>query len=215
MFGYKVIADRLVSLVSPKEKLEQERRQQILDAAETVFSKQGFNDARMDDLVAESGLSKGAIYWYYKSKDAIIMALFDRVFLTEMKAAEAIIDADGTAEENLRIFSQAAVADIRHFERLMSLGYEFIALASRREEVREKLQGYYKMYREILIRIIEQGIAEEEFDNVDPQNTAMAFIGLYEGIALLWFIDPLGLEWNKLTETPFDMLLDSIRKKES
>jgi AcrR family transcriptional regulator len=201
--------------VSPKEELEQERRQQILDAAETVFSEQGFNDARMDDIVAESGLSKGALYWYYKSKDAIIMALLDRVFLAQMNTVENLVKADGTAEEKLRTFTRAAVADIRHFERFMNLGYEFVALATRRKEVREKIRGYYRTYTQILAGIIEQGISTDEFATVDPHKTALAIIGLYEGITLMWFIDPENIDWDELTEAPLDMLLDGIRKKES
>lgn len=201
--------------MSPKEELEQERRQQILDAAETVFSKQGFNEARMDDIVAESGLSKGALYWYYKGKDAIIMALLDRVFLAQMKTVEDFIDAEGSAEEKLRVFTCAAVTDIRHFERFMTLGYEFVALATRRKEVREKIKGYYRSYTEILAQIIEQGIAEDEFDDVDPRKTALTIIGLNEGITLMWFIDPESIDWDELTEAPLDMLLNGIRKKES
>jgi AcrR family transcriptional regulator len=201
--------------MSPKEELEQERRQQILEAAETVFSRQGFNDARMDDIVAESGLSKGALYWYYKSKDAIIMALLDRVFLAQMKTVEDMIDAEGSAEEKLRVFTRAAVTDIRHFERFMTLGYEFVALATRRKEVREKIKGYYRSYTEILAPIIEQGIAEDEFDDVDPRKTALTIIGLYEGITLMWFVDPESIDWDELTEAPLDMLLNGIRKKES
>jgi len=201
--------------VSPKEELEQERRQQILDAAETVFSEQGFNDARMDDIVAESGLSKGALYWYYKSKDAIILALLDRVFLHEMRIADVLIDVEGTAEEKLRIFSRAAVADIRHFKPFMSLAYEFIALATRRKDVREKLQDYYKKYTDFIVKIIEQGIADDEFEFVDPQTTALTLLGLYEGLALLIFIDPEDVDWEALSEAPLDMLLNGIRKKES
>ncbi len=69
--------------MSSQTDLEQERRKQILDAAEKVFTQRGFNKARMDDIVAESGLSKGALYWYYKSKDEIILALMDRFFAGE------------------------------------------------------------------------------------------------------------------------------------
>lgn len=208
-------ADRLVSLVSPKEELEQERRQQILDAAETVFSEQGFNDARMDDIVVESGLSKGALYWYYKSKDAIIMALLDRVFLAQMNTIEDLVKTDGTAEEKLRTFTRTAVADIRHFERFRTLGYEFVALATRRKEVRDKIRGYYRTYTQIIADIIEQGISTDEFAIVDPHKTSLAIIGLYEGITLMWFIDPENIDWDELTEAPLDMVLDGIRKKES
>ncbi|MFQ5923332.1 MAG: TetR/AcrR family transcriptional regulator, partial [Anaerolineales bacterium] len=56
--------------MSPRPDVSQKRQEQILNAAEKVFSERGFSGARMDDIVREVGLSKGALYWYYKSKDA-------------------------------------------------------------------------------------------------------------------------------------------------
>ena len=52
------------------------RKNQILDAAMTVFARSGFHEARMDDIVQESGLSKGTLYWYFKSKEEIIFEFY-------------------------------------------------------------------------------------------------------------------------------------------
>jgi len=138
--------------------LKQERRKQILDAAEKVFTQRGFSKARMDDIVAESGLSKGALYWYYKSKDEIILALMDRFFAGEMQAEEELISTEGDARQQLEVFFDAAFKDIRRFEERMSLGYEFFSLAARTEEVRDAIRGYYRRYQAILSQIIQQGI---------------------------------------------------------
>lgn len=68
------------SIIPPKPDVRAERQEQILDAAGKTFARLGFNHASMDDIVAEAGLSKGALYWYYESKDAIILALIERFF---------------------------------------------------------------------------------------------------------------------------------------
>ncbi|QLY33255.1 TetR/AcrR family transcriptional regulator [Nocardia huaxiensis] len=57
-----------------EEHLER-RRQQILDAAQTCFARKGLHTTTMQDVFAESGLSAGAVYRYFKSKDDIIAAL--------------------------------------------------------------------------------------------------------------------------------------------
>ncbi|WP_024803385.1 TetR/AcrR family transcriptional regulator [Nocardia sp. BMG51109] len=57
-----------------EEHLER-RRQQILDAAEVCFAHKGFHATSMQDVFAESGLSAGAVYRYFKSKDELVMAL--------------------------------------------------------------------------------------------------------------------------------------------
>ena len=69
--------------MSPRPNVSEERQDQIIEAATRVFSARGFNSARMDDIVAESGLSKGTLYWYFESKEALITAIVDRVFDTE------------------------------------------------------------------------------------------------------------------------------------
>ena len=54
------------------------RVQQILDAALVEFAERGFTAARMDDIAARCGLSKGGLYAHFDSKDAIFKALLDR-----------------------------------------------------------------------------------------------------------------------------------------
>src|SRR5947209_20386256 len=77
------------------------RRNQILDAATKVFVRQGFQHARMDDIVEESGLSKGTLYWYFKSKEDIINAILRRLFTGDLKHLESLLLAEGTASERL------------------------------------------------------------------------------------------------------------------
>jgi AcrR family transcriptional regulator len=55
------------------------RREQILDAARTCFLRDGLHNTSMQDLIAEAGLSVGAVYRYFKSKDEIITAIADTV----------------------------------------------------------------------------------------------------------------------------------------
>lgn len=53
------------------------RREQILDAARRCFARKGLHSTSMDEVITESGLSAGALYRYYPSKDALILATLD------------------------------------------------------------------------------------------------------------------------------------------
>ncbi|MHA3902080.1 TetR/AcrR family transcriptional regulator [Castellaniella sp. WN] len=61
-----------------------ERRDQILDAALHEFSERGFGAARMDDIAARAGLSKGGLYAHFESKDAVFQALMQRMLLPDL-----------------------------------------------------------------------------------------------------------------------------------
>lgn len=58
--------------MSPRPNVSAERRAQIIRAALACFMRKGYNNTTMNDIVAESGLSKGAIYWYFESKDDLL-----------------------------------------------------------------------------------------------------------------------------------------------
>lgn len=201
--------------MSEKRELERERRRQILDAAQKVFSEHGLDQARMDDIVAESGLSKGALYWYYKSKDALIHALLDRLFGGELKRAEELVNADGSAVERMKAFLALLVGEIRRFEPLMPLAYEYFSLAARSKPARRHLTSYYRRYIGLLAELISQGIEAGEFSDADPQAAALAVGGMFEGITLFWFLDPGSVDWDQMEVVGLSLLLDGLRRRES
>jgi AcrR family transcriptional regulator len=193
-----------------KSDIEATRRRQILDAAEKVFTKRGIDKARMDDIVQESGLSKGALYWYFKSKDAIVSALVEHVLISEMREAEALIHAEGTSGERLKLFVDLAVREYKRFENVLPLAYEFVAHAARSKTVRETVVLYFNRYKEILAEIIKQGVDSGEFIPCDPETTAISVIAMYEGMAMLWFIEPDLVDWDRMGAEPINIVLAGL-----
>src|SRR5881227_3749765 len=70
------------------------RRQQILDAARTCFIRKGFHLTSMQDVFAESGLSAGAVYRYFKSKKEIIDAIANQKVGGAIHLLENIMEED-------------------------------------------------------------------------------------------------------------------------
>src|SRR5512147_1401810 len=75
----------------------EETRSRILEAAIKLFSHRGYNKASVDDICAEAGISKGAFYHHFESKQALFRALLD----SWLKAIDNAIEAskDKTAPE--------------------------------------------------------------------------------------------------------------------
>ncbi|MFV2177082.1 TetR/AcrR family transcriptional regulator [Actinomadura sp. LOL_016] len=86
-----------------EEHLER-RRRQILDAARACFIRQGVHATSMQDIFAEAGLSAGAVYRYFKSKNEIIEAILSTVvgdlhtYLRDLVDADPILPADEVIE---------------------------------------------------------------------------------------------------------------------
>jgi len=197
----------------PRQDISSERKEQILDTAAAVFARRGFHQARMDDIVQESGLSKGAIYWYFKSKDEIILALMQRFFDRELSGLQALLTAEGAVRDRLLQFTQAVVQDVAQIAELglMPLFLDFYGLSSRNAEVRAFLQATYtRSYRDALIPLIRQGIDRGEFRPVDPIETVITLTALYEGLIVLWTIDPQTVRLEAQFTAAMELLLAGL-----
>jgi AcrR family transcriptional regulator len=176
--------------MSPRPDVSEERKNQILDAATQVFMQKGFDKARMDDIVDETGLSKGTLYWYFKSKYDIIISILDRIFLSALERLKTQQkDSQLSASEALWQFSEEAILDYKKMLSMMPVAYEFLALAFRNKVVQKALKQYMDHYMEVLIPIIQRGIDAGEFRPVDSTEAAIAAGAIFEGTILLWVYD--------------------------
>jgi len=82
---------------SRREREREQRRNDILDAASRVFVTQGFSAATMDDVATEAELSKGALYLYFESKEALFLSLSNRSLDHVVAAFEAIAETKASA----------------------------------------------------------------------------------------------------------------------
>lgn len=199
--------------MSPRPNVSLERQEQILNAAEKVFSERGLSGARMDDIVQEAGLSKGALYWYYKSKDAVILALMERVLERELRLATKLVESPEPAGERLQTLMRLALSDIAGMGRLLPLAYEFLAMASRRKAVRQAMGEYYRRYAALLSEIIQQGIDSGEFAELDVEQAALSVIAMLEGLALVWFAASDRGKLSDLGDAPMEALLNGFRAR--
>jgi AcrR family transcriptional regulator len=175
--------------MSPRPDVSEERKDQILEAASEVFAEKGVHESRMDDIVEKSGLSKGTLYWYFKSKDDILIGIFDRMFQREIEDLRTISKIAGSASDRLRHFTERAIIDFKRMLRLKPITYEFMSLAFRRKFVQEAFKRYINIYMDILVPIIQQGIDNGEFKQVDALDVAITSGAIFEGTILLWVYD--------------------------
>ena len=187
------------------------RRNQILDAATKVFVRQGFQHARMDDIVEESGLSKGTLYWYFKSKEDIINAILHRLFTGDLENLESLVQAEGTASERLVQLTNDRVIGLKRMSSLVPIIFDFYAVAVHQQWVQQFIGEYFKHFRTLLEDLIQQGIDTGEFRPVNATKAAISLASLYEGLTLHWLMDPQTVQWEILSENSIPMLLDGMK----
>ena len=85
----------------------EETRTRILEAALTIFRERGFEKATMREIAAEAGMAVGAAYYYFDSKDALVMAFYERAQGVLHPDIEAALDGARTLEARLRAIISA------------------------------------------------------------------------------------------------------------
>jgi AcrR family transcriptional regulator len=91
-----------MSLAKQNTKKSEETRARILEAALAVFRERGFSSATMREIAAQAQVASGAAYYYFDSKDAIVMAFYERSQDEMVPATTAKLDEAKTLEERLR-----------------------------------------------------------------------------------------------------------------
>lgn len=199
-----------------RPRLGPERLNEVVQAAMAVFARAGFQQARMEDVAQEAGLAKGTLYLYFKSKDDLIAAILHRLFSGELRALQELEEVDAPARERVLMVTRRMAAEMQRLSILLPIWFEFYAIAARHKGVRQFLKGYFADYRVRLAALIQQGVERGEFRAVDPAQAATTLIALYEGLALLWALDPQAMTVETLPEAAVRLLLDglSIRTQE-
>lgn len=195
----------------PRQEPPEDRERQIIEAAMAVFAREGFHDARMEDIAKESQLGKGTLYLYFKSKDAIIAALLRYFFNLQLKRLRAIEGGEGSVSDLLMAYTRQLVFEAEGLAIFSSIAFEFYAIAMRDKEVRRLFGEFFTGYRAALVRVIQRGIASGEFRSVDPDEIAVTITALLEGLNLLNTVDRSALRIREASESSIRLLLDAIK----
>ena len=165
----------------PKE----ERKSQIMEAAMKVITRKGFSNTRMDDIVNEAGMSKGAIYHHYQGKKDIFLALIGHWETQTFPDFYSRNGKERSAAATLHDFANEVIKVFKSRSHVFQAEVEFWALANQDDEVRKCTQELYEKIITLFELVIIKGIREKEFIKVDTRITAIYILSVFQGIN--WF----------------------------
>jgi AcrR family transcriptional regulator len=163
----------------------QSKREAILDHAAMLVRTVGYEEMSIQDLIDGLGISRGALYHYFDSKQAVMEALVDRMGNVAVETLLPIIrDPDLTALEKFRRYVNGSIM-------IKAGSQELITDLIRAWQREENLRIRHKVAAATLDRtapmilepIIRQGVAEKTFDTAYPAQTARIIAGIWLGLA--------------------------------
>jgi len=170
--------------------LKDQRVLQILEAAAELFGKQGFDRTSVDEIARKAGLSKGAIYWYFPSKERILVALAEQY---ESEDQQAVVGMAGEEQMGGKALWKAH----RHLFAMRAqnplsdqLLHELISMSVKYPEIGEALDRNHQRWCEVITELLDGGIEGGHFQQFDTRLLSEAVAMLYRGSCTMKYEDP-------------------------
>jgi len=188
----------------------------ILKAAAKCFAQNGFNETTMDQISKEAGVSKGALYWYFRSKEELFIKLKEKnvaeVLQTLIKLFAPMESFDSKLAEASRLYFSLLTPGQR---RVARLNMEFWAASPKISKVSKMLNDQYNKLQAFLKSTIEKAIEKGELrKEIDSESLAIILLATLDGLELHWAVLEKDFDWQKIHDTFHDIILNGLKTKE-
>ncbi len=162
---------------------KEEAKNRILEAANKVFAEKGYHEATMDDIAKRLGVSKGAIYLYFSSKED----LFEAMCKTAPQAfKEILLSSFGNEANPIQSATQFFDKMLKLSASNPGLSFEILSEASRNSGLKRILRRSHEEYERVLTGFLAEGRKRKIVgDNLDIRPLANALIALWNGLETL------------------------------
>lgn len=157
----------------------------IMDAALNLFTKYGFTRTTMRMIAKEANISVGALYIHFKNKEDLGLFILREKMEELLYEINQSIAKEKNAESKLKAFIQTCLDHARKHRELIiahstEKGFTFDL---------EIKKGYYERHRDLISQIVNQGIREGEFKEVNPEDVAKVIMALIRGYVISMIVE--------------------------
>jgi AcrR family transcriptional regulator len=189
----------------------EETRSHILEAAVKQFSVHGYNKASVDSICEQAGISKGAFYHHFKTKQDVFLALLDGWLQTFDQAIEA--SKDRPVPETFQMMTEYFPYIFESASDNLPMFLEFLQQANRDETIWQASIAPYRRYHKHFASLIKKGVAEGSFVEVNPDLAARLIVSAAMGLLLQSLLDPEGAKWEKVARDTVQLMMTSLVKE--
>lgn len=188
------------------------RRQRVLREAAGLFQDLGYGSTTMRLLATKLGVTPGALYKHYSSKEAILYAYLREAHEKSLASVQAAV-ADGTPEEKLRAFVRAEIKNSLTRQEAYGASHRIAQLSKfLATEQRKELHEMQRRWLNILREILRSGIANRTFRPIDVDPVAFAISTLCDYVTI-WYRPRKRLNVDAVAEIYQDLVFHMIARK--
>jgi AcrR family transcriptional regulator len=202
------------TLAYTKDEQTGNTEERILKQAMRLFLEKGYHGTSIDDITQAAGLTKGALYWHFRSKDDLlkrIVEAFDKHFLDGL--IKALKEAKGGAVDKLEMLSRYNAA-FAYYNPELCVSFTTLAaeLVGAHHKIEIEIKRIYKKYQNLLLNLVLQGKKEKVFrKEIDSDITALIIMAFHDGVLLHWYMNKSEINGEVLANTFREIVLNGVK----
>lgn len=201
------------SLASAKNLKLGNSEERILKQAMRLFLEKGYHGTSIDDITRAAGLTKGALYWHFRSKEDLLKRItqeFEKRFLNGL--INALGEVKGGAVDKLEKLSRYNAA-FAYYNPELCVSFTTLAaeLVGAHHTIEMEIKRIYKKYQNFLLNLVLQGKKEKVFrKEIDGDLTALVIMAFHDGILLHWYMNKDKVDGEGLANTFRQIILNGL-----
>ena len=190
-----------------------ETRARIIKAAMDLFAQNGFEVTSVSDICDKAGVSKGAFYHHFPSKQDIFQKGMEEWLDSIDKQMALVREAEVNVPEALSQMTQMMPEIYREAMGGLPMFLEFLSHSYRDPEVLQAMASPHRRYREFFTAMIQDGIDEGSLREVDPDVVSRVIVALAIGLLVEGLVNPNESDWVRVAEAGIKLLTESLQRR--
>lgn len=170
--------------------LADRRREALIRAGYAEILEKGINGITLDSVVARAGSSKGGALYYFHTKDDLLHAVLRWLFSQLDRTLEEVARSGDSPRSRLAAELEVLFHSAEVNRKLYLVLFDYVALGTRTERFKSLFADFFERSRNRDVAAVEDGIRQQQFRRVRPEDAAATIRALVDGYCLQWLMGP-------------------------
>jgi len=188
----------------------EETRWRIMAAATACFGERGYDATGVAEICQRAGVSKGAFYHHFASKQALFVALLDQWLAVLDGQLTRLAVPAATVPQALQAMVALLQQVFRDASGQLPVYLEFWRQAARDPAIWQAAVAPFQRYRDLLAGMIGAGVAEGTLQPCNPDDVARVLVSMAVGMVLQSALEPASDDWERSAEAGVQLILRGL-----